>query len=218
MLPHIRLLDSLSLKEAQGVNAVAGLRVQLDMLSLPTSNGRPLRAKLARWYCGGVLQVLITVLCNLPRRMADSIEICGWLRRGCTGKIPARWDRSEVRQPETLRRDYIRYMQQLDICHPRLLLVDLHLVSQAWKDGSVTGARFCSGQTQIEMSSASPEADSMPHPQAQQESICGLLTLLPSQALRDELARRERSCTTQNKESQPLSGSPVSLNTHSSNV
>jgi len=199
MLLHIRPLDSSSLEEAQGVNAAVGLRAQLDRSNLPTSNGRPLRAKLARWYSGGALQALITVLYNLPRRMADSVEIYEWLRRGCTGKIPAMWDGSQVRQPEILRRAYIRYMQQLNLSHPHLLLVDLHLVSQAWKDGSVSGARCNNGQIQTEISSASPEADSMPYRRAQQDSIRGLLALLPSQVLRDELDSRERSCTKQNR-------------------
>jgi hypothetical protein len=56
----------------------------------------------------------------------------------------------------------------------------------------------------------------MPPQVVQQTSKRDLLSQLPSQALRDELAKRERSCTTQSRESQPLSGFPISSSTHSS--
>jgi len=65
-------------------------------------------------------------------------------------------------------------------------------------------------------SSANPDnGNSKLLPAAQQDSTRDLLALLPSQALRDELDSRARSCTKQNTESQPLSDSPTSSSAHS---
>lgn len=213
---NIRVLDNSGVEEAQGVEQGVGLRVRLDKSTLPKTSGRPLIATLRGWYYGSALQALLHELRNLPRRIAAEIEIYEFERRGYRGKTPATWDRSEVPLLGTLRHDHIQYMQQIQVRRPHLSVVDLHLVSEVWKDGSVSGARFCNGQNQIENSSASPKPNSIPRLEARQLSTRDLSDPPPLQeslVMTDECGQ---SCTKQNTGSRRLSGSQASLNTHSS--
>lgn len=184
---------------------------------LPISIWLFLPLTLRRWWRTLALHVLVAELRSLLCRMSWALEIRGWELRGYRGQIPAVWDTTLVLRPRLQKHAYIGYMQRLSTRFPKLTIVDLHLVSQAWRGGWESGFHIGNEQSQRKQSSASPaERDSMPRPAVQQDSIRDLLAQLPSQVLRDELDSRDRSCTTQKTESQRLGDSQTFLNNRSS--
>jgi len=163
------------------------------------------------------LRVLLSYVRNLRQRIADERKIY--------------WDVSDGSPvvPEGLAKEYSSFhgvhkyiractqdMTQLRNRYPFLTALELLVAHRSWNDGTRCVENNVCIESGHSRSSASPADDTRPLPEAQQDSIRDLLAQLPSQVLRDELARRDRSCTTQKTESQPLSGSRISSSTHSS--
>jgi len=213
----LRTVDISQRRTKPDIPSAVECRVDLDISSLPSAIGWSPLARLRRSCFGSALRLLIADVRSLPHRISHSFEIGAWERRGGMGKGPQVFDGIRWFQPD--RRAYISHMQETQARFPFLTIFDLHLVSRSLMAGMELGVRTCTEQSQTEIRScASPATDdSRPLQQAQQDSTRDLLAQLPSQALRDELARRERSCTKQNRGSQQPLDSPTSLNGRSLN-
>lgn len=153
------------------------------------------------------LRVLLPYLRNLRQRIAEEQKIYleGW-RPQCIS----------LRGVDKYAHVCIRDMTRLEERFPFLTYFERLIAVLAWHDGTECGENNAYTQLRRNTSSASPEIDSRPHQEAQQGSIHDLLSQLPSQVLRDELARRDKSCTTQKIESQPPGDSQISSSNYSS--
>lgn len=156
-------------------------------------------------------------MCNLPRRIQALRESTLCIYLGTVHQDPL----YPLRNMET--HACTQDMQSVAYSHRWATRLDHYLFVQGWQLGAEWVLRGMgipdSGRVYKSLTafwSSPAKRHSMSRLATQQETKHDLLSLLPSQVLRDELARRDKSCTTQKIESQPLEDSQTSSSTHSS--
>jgi hypothetical protein len=186
-------------------------------------------ARLAIWQAGLRARARLGPLLVVREILRESCSLLFRIRTLCEAKPylyglrfgPAADDLWSGRNHERIHA-CILDMRAITKFRPWATYWDRQLIVEGW----LSGAKWGLGETRIPyvdilrndpLASASPaERDSMPRPAVRQDSTRDLLAELPLQALRDELARRDRSCTTQSKESRRREDSLASSSTHSS--
>jgi hypothetical protein len=143
--------------------------VRLDTSSCPKSRSLSLAGVLRRWYYVSVPRLLAMELRNLFHHIKVSLEMPGLEIRGYRGSVRKGMYAPLAFQSQSCRRAYIRYMQQLQLEHPRLSIFDLLLVGKAWQAGSEWDGPVGILRTQDRCSSANPVGgNSMPPISVQQ--------------------------------------------------
>jgi len=176
---------------------------------------QPLRHILARWCQRVGLQLVLQesrscyhrIRLRSCRTSGSDTLLFSDLRRSLPPLCEA--DSSMRTQP------YIAGIRTLERDRPYATLGDIELFLTGWFQAERWYGHSDNESSRQVLASASPaQPDSMPLREAQQDSTRDLLAQLPSQVLRDELARRGSSCTTQQTESQPREDSPASSSIH----